>query len=544
MTTHTKQLEKASKPETVLGHKHMAAQQLEHKTGGWFHPQHVAGNLAIQRSMKQRLRIYPKLQVNQSTNAYEQEADGVAEKISRTGEPTRLNVTQRTGSTATTGTSSPLSVLIERSLQGVGGNGEPLPPSIRESMGERLGADFSSVRIHSDAKAQQISSSFGANAFTQGKDIYFNTGKYDPTSQEGNRLLTHELAHVVQQAGTPSGHVQFDLMETLPTALGYFEIEMVTHSAPVPPPNNPGMEGHIRFFPDPHGPYSAQIGLIQVVNVTDVTGATTPAPGAPMDWSHVGAGQESARQTLMTTGFNGAPPGWFVDAQTATHAQGTSAGPNYIEQWGIAPPQNSFGWLRSPTDLHETSLYDYPQSSVDVDYEFETAAKATDTQTVYGSLQWGFGIRSGVVQNEHAHPFGAESAIFNEALERFRGYYTHEPIVIYFDTNSDVPIAGEEAKISGVLDYLNRYPDVQIQLDGYADERGNAAHNADLSLRRALNVQNLALTLGVDQSRFDTPIGMGATTSFATGSDPGTWRANRRVVMSFVRTATTPIVMP
>lgn len=138
----------------------------------------------------------------------------------------------------------------------------------------------------------------------------------------------------------------------------------------------------------------------------------------------------------------------------------------------------------------------------------------------------------------------AELAIFNEALERFRGYYTHEPIVIYFDTNNDAPIAGEEAKIAGVLDYLKRYPDVQIQLDGYADERGRADLNADLSLRRAFNVQNLAVTLGVDPSRFDTPIGMGASTSFAKGSDAGTWRANRRVVMSFVRTATTPIVMP
>lgn len=541
MTKSTKQYKKFSKPKTELGHKHTAAQQPGYKTGGWFHLQQSAGNLAIQRSMKQTLRVYPKLQVNQSTNAFEQDANSVAEKISRAGDPTRLDVTQRVNSIATTNTSSPLGILIDQGLRETRGNGQPLPLSIRESMGERLGVDFSDVRIHSDAKAQQISNSFGANAFTQGKDIYFNAGKYDPTSQEGGRLLTHELAHVVQQGGVPSGHIQFDLMETLPTALGYFEIEMTAHSAPIPPPNRSGMEGHIRFFPDPHGPYSAQIGLIQVANVTDIAGATTPASGAPVDWTGT---PESGRQDLMTTGINGAPPGWFVDSQTATHAQGTSIGPNYIEQWGIAPPQNSFGWLRSPTDWHETSLYDYPASSFDVDYAFETAAKATDTQTIYGSLQWGFGIRSGAVQNEHVNAFDAESAIFNEALERFRGYYTHEPIVIYFDTNSDVPIAGEEAKISGVLDYLNRYPDVQIQLDGYADERGNAAHNADLSLRRALNVQNLAVTLGVDSSRFDTPIGLGATTSFATGSDPGTWRANRRVVMSFERTATTPIAMP
>jgi hypothetical protein len=154
------------------------------------------------------LRVYPKLQVNQSTNAYEQEADSVAEKISRADDATRLDVTQRTNSTATTNTSSPFGIMIDQGLRETRGNGQSLPLWIGESMGERLGADFSDVRIHSDAKAHQISNSFGANAFTQGKDIYFNAGKYDPTSQEGNRLLTHELAHVVQQGDTASEHVQ------------------------------------------------------------------------------------------------------------------------------------------------------------------------------------------------------------------------------------------------------------------------------------------------------------------------------------------------
>jgi outer membrane protein OmpA-like peptidoglycan-associated protein len=546
MTTNVKQFDTLSEPEAEPRRRHTTASQPRdtlHTRSDLFIPQQTAGNLAIQRSMKQRLRVYPKLKVNQSNNPHEQEADRVAEKIARTDDSSKVDVVQSKSSSQTTTTSSFFGNMIDHSLRGTRVHGRALPLSIRESMEDKFGADFSDVLLHTDAKAHQMSNSFGANALTQGKDIYFNEGRYDPTSQEGNRLIAHELAHVVQQGDAASRHVQFDLMETLPTALGYFEIEMVTHSAPVAAPNNPGMEGHMRFFPDPHGPYSAQIGLIQVANLTDIGGVTTPASGAPIDWSHVGAGQESGRQDLMTTGIGGSPPGWYVDSLTAAHARGTSIGPNYIEQTGIGP-DNYFGWLRSPTDWHEASLYDYPSSSVDVDFEFETAAKATDTQTIYGSLHWGFGTRSGVVQNEHVKAFDAESAIFNEALERFRGYYTHEPIVIYFDTNSDVPIAGEEAKILGVLDYFNRYPDVQIQLAGYADERGSAGHNADLSLRRALNVQNLAVSLGFDPSRFDTPIGMGETTSFATGSDPGTLRANRRVVMSFERTAITPIVMP
>jgi outer membrane protein OmpA-like peptidoglycan-associated protein len=303
------------------------------------------------------------------------------------------------------------------------------------------------------------------------------------------------------------------------------------------------MEGNIRFFPDPNGPYSAQIGLVQVVNTTDVGGRTTSKPGKPLDWTKVGGG-ESGRMDLMTTGTDGAEEGWFVDSSTATNARGSSVGPNYIEHFISPAPDNQFGWLRSPTDWRETSLWDYPTSPIDLDFEFETVAKATDTQTVYGALEWGFGIRSGVVQNEYAQAYDAESAVFNEALERFRGYYTHEPIVIYFDTGQDIPLTGEEDKISGVMDYLNRYPDVMVQIEGFADERGRPGMNADLSMRRALNVQNLMMLHGLDGSRVDYAIGWGETQTFAAGRDEGTWRANRRVVVSFQRTASTPIVMP
>lgn len=413
-----------------------------------------------------------------------------------------------------------------------------LPSPISASLETALGTDLSEVRVHNDREAHQIAGAFGANAVTRGNDIYFNEGKYDPQSPEGSRVLAHEAVHVVQQRGPAAGRVQFDLMESLPTALGGFEIEMATRAAP-----RPGMEGHIRFFPDPSGPYSAEIGLVQAVNVTDVGGATTPASGAPVDWSHIGTGGESGRQELMTTGLDGAPQGWFIDSQTAAHARTSNVGPNYIEQWG-RHATNYFGWLRSPTDWHETSLYDYPFTSFDSDFEFETVAKATDTQTVYGALNWGFGIRSGAVTGEYAYAMDVESSTFSEALERFRGYYTHEPVVIYFDTGDDIPLAGEDSKLYDFLDYLDRYPDVQLQIEGYADERGTIRDNNALSLRRAQNVEGLLLLLDVDPARIEYAVGWGETNTFAAGRSAGQLQANRRVVITFVRTASTPIVMP
>jgi outer membrane protein OmpA-like peptidoglycan-associated protein len=233
-----------------------------------------------------------------------------------------------------------------------------------------------------------------------------------------------------------------------------------------------------------------------------------------------------------------------VDTQNANKDRISNAGPNYIEQWGLAPPLNQFGFLRSPSDLQAASLYDYPSSPFDTDFQFETVAKATDTQSIYGALHWGFGIRSGALVAEYARTMPMESTTFNEALERFRGYYTHEPVVLYFDTNIDTPMTGEAAKLTGVVEYLRRYPDAIAHLDGYADERGSIALNDELSLRRAESVQRMLTLLGVDPLRVALTMGWGRTTAFAAGRTSGRLQANRRVVITFVRTASTPIVMP
>src|SRR5262249_43454550 len=249
------------------------------------------------------------------------------------------------------------------------GSTSQLPENTRALMEDHFGADFGNVRIHSDENANRLADSFGANALTKGEDIYFNRGRYDPASNAGRGLLAHELAHVVQQKSKAAGQVQFDLMKTMPVTLGYFEIDMTARKIP-----RVGMEGTLRFFPDPSGPYSAEIGLIQVVNVTNIKPRTHQTAGAPVDWSHVGTGAEGGRQELMTTGLDGARGGWFVDAKTAANARGSDAGPNYLEQWGRSP-RNFFGWLRSATDWHETSLYDYPWFSFDADFDFENMPK-------------------------------------------------------------------------------------------------------------------------------------------------------------------------
>ncbi|HEY2937220.1 MAG TPA: DUF4157 domain-containing protein [Gaiellaceae bacterium] len=77
--------------------------------------------------------------------------------------------------------------------------GRPLDPRARRAMEARFGYDFSGVRVHDDARAAATAASIDAAAFTVGADVVFASGRYDPASPEGQRLLAHELAHVVQQ---------------------------------------------------------------------------------------------------------------------------------------------------------------------------------------------------------------------------------------------------------------------------------------------------------------------------------------------------------
>lgn len=81
------------------------------------------------------------------------------------------------------------------------GKGSPLSKDLLYEMNSRFGYDFSGVRIHNDSEAHRVSKELHAQAFTHGQDIYFNEGKFDPTSAEGKLLLAHELTHVIQQTG-------------------------------------------------------------------------------------------------------------------------------------------------------------------------------------------------------------------------------------------------------------------------------------------------------------------------------------------------------
>lgn len=85
------------------------------------------------------------------------------------------------------------------------------PQQVKEQLGEKMGADFSGVKFHTDASSAGQADTIGARAFTTGRDVYFGQGGFDAG------VAAHELVHTVQQGsvaadmGTvsaPAGEVQ------------------------------------------------------------------------------------------------------------------------------------------------------------------------------------------------------------------------------------------------------------------------------------------------------------------------------------------------
>ena len=84
-------------------------------------------------------------------------------------------------------------------IRSLPGRGQAMSASTRSFFEARTGQDFSGVRVHRDAEASQSASALHAQAYTVGDHIVFNRGKYAPETDEGRKLLSHELVHVLQQ---------------------------------------------------------------------------------------------------------------------------------------------------------------------------------------------------------------------------------------------------------------------------------------------------------------------------------------------------------
>ena len=171
-------------------------------------------NAASSRSSKPSFVVQTKLEAGHPNDVYEQEADAVADKVTRMPDPIfvqrkcagcekeeqekvqRKSISpiqsKSEGNTAVSDT-------VASSIQSSKGKGSSLDANTNSFMSSRFGHDFSAVKIYTNNEAIQMNRELNAKAFTVGNDIYFNAGQYQPDSSSGKQLLAHELTHTLQQ---------------------------------------------------------------------------------------------------------------------------------------------------------------------------------------------------------------------------------------------------------------------------------------------------------------------------------------------------------
>jgi hypothetical protein len=167
-----------------------------------------------------------RLAIGPPDDAFEQEADRVAERVMRTPDaPTnadrgrtlqrkcaaceeedKAKLRPKRQPSADSAASAP--PVVHEVLRSPG---QPLDAQTRAFMEPRFGRDFTAVRAHTDGKAAESARAVQALAYTVGTDVVFAHQQYAPATPSGKRLLAHELAHVVQQEGPAGTAPVFDL---------------------------------------------------------------------------------------------------------------------------------------------------------------------------------------------------------------------------------------------------------------------------------------------------------------------------------------------
>lgn len=139
-----------------------------------------------------RMMVHAKLEMTEPSDNEEREADLMADAIVSGGKISRAVE----GNASQGGVAVPKG--MENQLNQCQGGGRAMPDGLRSMMETGFGQDFSTVRLHTDNQAAEMSSAIHARAFTYGNNIFFNQGQYSPDTPAGQRLIAHELTHVVQ----------------------------------------------------------------------------------------------------------------------------------------------------------------------------------------------------------------------------------------------------------------------------------------------------------------------------------------------------------
>lgn len=360
--------------------------------------------------------IQPKLTINEPGDAFEQEADAVAEKVMRMdaaeipGKQAEIvqrkcaaceeeeNIQRKTSKPPFNRSTGP----VEHYLNNPG-VGQSMAASDLDFFTSRMGYDFSSVKIYNDASASQSARSINALAYTYGSKVVFGAGQYQPGTESGKRLLAHELTHVAQQGavkaavdtGTAAGQskslsIRNNLRSvqakqgliqraTFPTFYGDFKDK--TYKAI----SKNGVNIELEFHPGPNV-NATKIGLTQMLK-SELGGASAP----------IGPTQA---ERMVTSGY---AEGTYVDRikerNNPVYGGQQLAAADSLSVTNNAGGNFHLGWnYKDAAGLHTKEAYlsdtpTRPGRGKNSGQIFETTALAIDGAqkgTYYGSVSWGW----------------------------------------------------------------------------------------------------------------------------------------------------------
>ena len=253
--TRTSKAKKENKNPSSRIRNTKFSQSINSPVGRILHLQRSIGNQTVQRMVRSGA-LQAKLGIGQPGDKYEQEADRVADAVMRMPEPgvqRQVEPEEEEEMLQAKPLAEEIAPLVQRQIEpeeeeeemlqaksredatsevtndlesqinAIRGGGRLLAESERAHFEPRFGYDFSQVRLHTDTQAVESAQALNARAFTIGSDVVFGDGQYSSETREGQRLMAHELTHVVQQGATSklqvklSGAIQRQEEEPAPT---------------------------------------------------------------------------------------------------------------------------------------------------------------------------------------------------------------------------------------------------------------------------------------------------------------------------------------
>jgi hypothetical protein len=337
-TTHeAKSLEKATPPAPV--HRVPVVAEMDPALGNWYAEQtqrlgcvqravdgSCSGCCGACRTVEQTSGTQASLEVSTPNDPHEIEADHIADQIVQRADAPEAD--DRPGPVVPRGEPAPIADPIAEhsgadginrkadgrvsaeaaaTLDSTCGTGRPLPGPTLRRMENAFGADFTGVRIHTDAAASTMSRLLAAHAFTLGNDIYFNTGKFDPDNTSGQHLLAHELTHTLQQragsgraatSSTPTPRSPGPSLVVRPQ--GRSVLQCVPGDGLLPP----GDCGWLRYVP-------LRLSVESAKAIVNMLGSCTPTDSCTLLAAKIAAitAEIAARVALDTTCFRGGDTG-------------------------------------------------------------------------------------------------------------------------------------------------------------------------------------------------------------------------------------------